>query len=64
MQSQTLKGLLTVCPDATDLPTDEMLDAGKEAVKKGLFGGYTDGEIAELVWNAMLGALRGGSHVR
>jgi len=73
MLANQLKGLLTSCPDKTDLPTRGMVWAGAKAILEQTIGGAEYGtvldhaeakDLAEAVWNAMLAALRRDGHIQ
>lgn len=59
MKASELKGLMTRCPDRTDLPTPCMVEAGLRAHLE-TWGDDTKGmaDVVTEIWNAMLDALR------
>ena len=62
MLSQQLKGLLTVFPDQTDLPTAEMVMAGVDVLQQANYTGeLSHEETVILIWHCMMDELSGRS---
>ena len=67
MLSQQLKGLLTCCPDKTDLPTTAMIMAGVEVLNHIDYsaqfssGEFSKEETVQLIWEFMWDEFRQGN---